>query len=153
MTTCISASRKLDRARKFRFVQARGICGAIRVRLVEAPFHLLRGARNLPLPLTVERTLLEQRQEKPLHDDNAMQPFAQPDHDTEDRGPEQIRVRQRQRERQDAENRAPDHVLPADPVAHRPANESPRGHSAQKHEQVDLRGSHCTWNRLIRKKV
>ena len=63
MTTCISASRKLDRARKFRLVQARGICGAIRVRLVEAPFHLLRGARNLPLPLTVERTLLEQRQE------------------------------------------------------------------------------------------
>src|ERR1035438_9123776 len=76
MTTCISASRKLDRARKFRLVQARGICGAIRVRLVEAPFHLLRGARNLPLPLTVERTLLEQRQEKPLHDDTAMQPFA-----------------------------------------------------------------------------
>ena len=56
--------------------------------------------------------------------------------------PEQVDVRQRQAERQHAEDRSPDDVFPADPVADRTADERAGGHGREKHEQVQLRALH-----------
>ena len=57
-------------------------------------------------------------------------------------GPEQVGVRQQQRERQDAEDGAPDHVFAADAIADGTADDGARGDRAEKHEQVHLRGLH-----------
>ena len=49
---------------------------------------------------------------------------------------------ERQRKRQHAEDGPPDHVLAANAVAHRSADDRPCRHRTQKHEQADLRCSH-----------
>src|ERR1700730_9759109 len=53
--------------------------------------------------------------------------------------PEQIRVRQDQRERQHAQYRIPDHHFASHAVAHRPAKKCSRRHRAKKRKQMNLR--------------
>ena len=62
----------------------------------------------------------------------------QPDDHAEDWRPEQVGIGQHHGERQNAEDRAPDHRLAADPVADRPADQRAHRHRAQEDEQVDL---------------
>ena len=66
----------------------------------------------------------------------------QADRHGEHAGPEQVRVRQQQREGQHAEDRNPDHVLAAQPVAERAAEDAAGRHRGQEHEQVQLGGAH-----------
>jgi len=60
----------------------------------------------------------------------------------QDAGPEQVGERQREGEREHAEDGSPDHPLRADPIADRPAENRPRGDRAKEHEQVQLRARH-----------
>ncbi|MNF80875.1 hypothetical protein D3C84_631280 [compost metagenome] len=64
------------------------------------------------------------------------------DDHAENTGPEQVDMRQQQREWRDAEDREPDHRLTPDLVADRPTEEGPRRHRAEKQEQVQLRTGH-----------
>ena len=76
------------------------------------------------------------------HDRRERRGQDQADDHGQHRGPEQVGVRQQQRERQDAEDRAPDHVLAAEAIADRPAEDRAGGDRAEEHEQVELRGLH-----------
>ena len=60
----------------------------------------------------------------------------------------QVRVGQREGERQHAENRSPDHVLAPDTVTDRAAEHRAGRHRAEKHEQVQLRAAHRHVERL-----
>ena len=53
--------------------------------------------------------------------------------------PEQIRIGQRQREGQSAENREPDHVLASESVAEQSAREACRRRRGEEQEQIELR--------------
>ena len=56
--------------------------------------------------------------------------------------PEQVRVGQQHRERKYAQDRHPDHELPAEAVADGPAQDGACGHRAEEDEQVELRRAH-----------
>src|SRR6185295_15824375 len=62
----------------------------------------------------------------------------QADDDREDLRPEQVRVWQREREREHAEDRNPDHELPAEAVADRAAKDGAGGDGAQENKEIDL---------------
>src|SRR2546429_8154940 len=59
----------------------------------------------------------------------------QSDDHAQNAGPGEIRIGQNQRKRQNAKDGAPDDQLAAHPVAHRPADERPGGHRAQRSEE------------------
>ncbi len=64
------------------------------------------------------------------------------DRDRVDHRPELVEMRQRQGERQHADDRSPDHEFSSKTVADRAADESSRRHGAEKDEQIDLRILH-----------
>ena len=53
--------------------------------------------------------------------------------------PEEVRIRQSQRKRKHAENRAPDHDLTPDAVSHRSADDRAHRHCAEEREQMQFR--------------
>src|SRR5229473_3483275 len=59
--------------------------------------------------------------------------------DAEDAGPVEIGIGQDQSEGKDAQDRAPDDIFAANFIAHRAADESSRGDSSKKEEEVQLR--------------
>src|SRR5207249_4589501 len=59
----------------------------------------------------------------------------EPDQDDEDVGPRQVGIRQRQRERQAAEDREPDHRLGAEAIAEQAAEDEAGGGRAEEQEQ------------------
>ena len=65
-------------------------------------------------------------------------PIGDRQHDRRD----QADMGQDQRERQDAEDRGPDHVLAAEAVADRPADQGADRDANEEHEEEDLRGLH-----------
>src|ERR1700678_274985 len=76
------------------------------------------------------------------HDRRERRGEDQADHHRERAGPEQVGVRQQQRERQRAQDRKPDDVLAAEAVTKRTADDRPHGYRGDEHEQVELRDLH-----------